>query len=506
MPDSETAKTGTAGLSTLEKVGYGSGDLASNIIFQMVVNFLAYYYTDVFGISAATVGTVFLVVRIMDAVTDPIMGAICDRTNTRWGKYRPYMLWLAIPFGASAVLAFATPELAESGKTLYALVTYAILMLMYTAINIPYCALGSALTSDSSERISVQSWRFVGGQAGGLLVMSCTLPLVIFFGQGNEAFGYRATMALMSAVAVVMFIACFLMTRERVQGADSDLSMNIGQDLKALWDNDQWRLTAAMNFFLLLAIVMRSTVTIYYVEYVMLLPDAATSYFTLGFIGGIVGSLIAGSINNQFKNPGLMFVFAIQFGLLLLYYLVGVISLKLLAIGFLAGLAGAVICSALVLKFSRNTSFTLILVCQALAHFALYFFDQETLGYSFFFFVLVMVLNQVAVPMLWAMMSDTVDYGTWKNGLRIPGMNFSANLFSLKLGVAVGGALAGWMLAFYGYAPNVAQTEQSLQGIKMIFAIYPGIGCLVVALVSLNYRLSESRMSEIQSQLQLRLT
>ena len=227
-------------LTKKEKIAYGLGDTASNIIFQTVMLFLTFFYTDIFGISPAVVGTMFLVVRIIDAITDPLMGALADKTQSRFGQYRPYLLYLALPFAFISVLAFTTPDLSPSGKIWYAFITYTLLMLAYTAINIPYSALGGVLTADPDERVSVQSYRFVFGMLGGLLVTACTLPLVSFFGQGDQAKGYQLTIAAMSVLGVLLFLLCFKGTRERVKPpADQQLTLKAG--LKALWQNPAWR-------------------------------------------------------------------------------------------------------------------------------------------------------------------------------------------------------------------------------------------------------------------------
>ena len=191
-------------ISVREKIAYGLGDTASNIIFQTVMMFLMLYYTDVVGLSPAVVGTMFLVVRFIDAVTDPLMGTLADRTHTRWGHFRPYLLWLALPFAIISILAFTTPELTGTNKIIYAFTTYTLLMIAYTAINIPYCALGGALTADAKERVTVQSYRFVFGMLGGVIVAALTMPLVEFFGEGDKAKGYQYTMAAMSLMGLVM--------------------------------------------------------------------------------------------------------------------------------------------------------------------------------------------------------------------------------------------------------------------------------------------------------------
>ncbi len=227
-------------LSKKEKIAYGLGDTASNIIFQTVMLFLTFFYTDIFGISPAVVGTLFLVVRVIDAVTDPIMGALTDATHTKYGSYRPYLLWLAIPFAVISVITFTTPAMDDGNKIIYAFVTYALLMLVYTAINIPYSALGGVLSSNPNERVSIQSYRFVFGMLGGLLVTSCTLPLVKSFGEGNNELGYQLTMLVMSCLGVVLFLICFRYTKERVINPSHKLSLKT--QLHVLWQNQPFKI------------------------------------------------------------------------------------------------------------------------------------------------------------------------------------------------------------------------------------------------------------------------
>ena len=497
MPPSQTHEA----VGTGEKIGYGLGDTASNIVFQTVVNFLAFYYTDIYGISAATVGTMFLAVRVMDAITDPIMGAICDRTNTRWGKFRPYMLWLAIPFGAAAVITFTTPDLTDTGKVVYAYVTYAVLMLLYTAINIPYCALGGVLSTDPKERVSIQSWRFIGAMTGGLLVTACTLPLVAWLGQGNDALGYKLAMALLSVLAVAMFFVCFATTRERATVLTRSTSDSILGDLQSLWKNDQWRLLALMQFVLLLGAVMRGSVAIYYVNYVLQAPESTTAYLTLSTIGGFIGSLIAGRLADGFNLRALAMIGAVQLGLLTLFLATGTITPTLFAVGFAAGAVGCLIAIVLNRSLQRIPLFGALFVLFGLLHFVLIYVAHSNLYASFFVITLIVILGMIATPLLWSMMADSVDYGDWKTGHRITGMNFSATLFALKLGIALGGAGAGWILAAYDYVPNAEQTAHTINGINLAFGVIPGVTALLVAWISRYYILSDERMERLQQQL-----
>ena len=433
-------------LSIREKIAYGLGDTASNIVFQTVMLFLTYFYTDIFGISPAVVGTMFLVVRIFDAVTDPLMGGVADRTETRWGKFRPYLLWLALPFGLISVMAFTTPELSDRGKVVYAFVTYSLLMLVYTAINIPYSALGGVLTVDAGERVSVQSYRFVFAMLGGLLVTACTLPLVDYFGQGDRALGYQRTIMAMSALGVIMFLVCFAGTRERLTPPPRQHT-SIRADLASLWQNDQWRLLCVAALMLLTGMVIRSTLAIYYVKYYLLREDLVTAFVTLGMVGNIIGCALAQPLATRVCKVK------------------AYIGLQLIA---------ATIC--------------------ALG----YFVDGDQLVLAFALYFIWCLFLQMATPLLWAKMADTVDYGHWKTGIRITAMVYSSVVFFIKLGLAMGGAIAGWLLAYYGYQADVAQTAATREGILLSFTLWPALASLLVAVIMKNYKLDSERVGQLQ--------
>lgn len=435
-------------LSKKEKIAYGLGDTASNIIFQTVMLFLTFFYTDIFGISPAVVGTLFLVVRVIDAVTDPIMGALTDATHTKYGSYRPYLLWLAIPFAVISVITFTTPEMDDTNKIIYAFVTYTLLMLVYTAINIPYSALGGVLSGNPNERVSIQSYRFVFGMLGGLLVTSCTLPLVKWFGNGNNEMGYQLTMLVMSCLGVVLFLICFRYTKERVSNPPHKLSLKT--QLHVLWQNQPFKILCMAALVLLTSMVLRTTLAIYYVKYVLGQEDLITEFVTLGMIGNILGCACAQPLSKRLDKKA-AYVY--------LQYISAILS------------------------------------CIA------FFVPNEHVLLAFLVYFLWCFFTQMATPLLWAKMADTIDYGVWQNGLRLTGLVYASIVFFIKLGLALGGAIAGWLLAYYQYQANVELSEATKNGILTSFTLYPAIGSVLVALIMSKYSLDNRTIKKITADL-----
>ncbi len=433
-----------------EKIAYGLGDTASNIIFQTVMMFLLIFYTDVVGLSPATVGTLFLVVRVFDAITDPLMGSLADRTHTRWGQFRPYLLWLAIPFGLISVLAFTTPDLSDTSKLIFAFVTYTLLMIAYTAINIPYCALGGVLTANPKERVSIQSYRFVCAMLGGVIVASCTMPLVEWFGNGDTAKGYQLTMAAMSLGGVVLFLLCFAGTKERVHTNKTQKTPFL-EGVRHLWNNDQARLLCMSGLFLLTGQVLRITLAVYYVKYFLQREDLITAFMTTGMVGSMLGCALAQKLAQHICKVK------------------AYIGLQIIA---------AIICAVS------------------------FFIQAEQIIIAFVAFFLWKFFLGMASPLLWAKMADTIDYGQWKTGTRVTGMVYSTVIFFIKLGIALGGAIAGWALAYYGYVSDAAQTNTTKEGILLSFTLYPAIGSLIVAGIMRWYILDDNRVAQIQQELQ----
>lgn len=477
-------------LTLKEKIGYGLGDTASNIVFQVVLVFMMIFYTDVFGISAAAAGTLMLVVRLFDMVTDPIMGGIADRTQTKWGKYRPYLVWVAIPYCVLAIIAFTTPDYTHSGKLLYAYITYALLMTAYTAINIPYGALGGVMTSNPNERGEIQGYRFALAMVGGLIVTSSMSYLVKQFGHGDDQHGFQYAMGVLSIIAFVCFILCFLATKERVPPESVReeptfwaVIQGIFNDFKVLVSsNSQWALIATATFFLLIIAVLRGGATLYYTKYFL----QCESDITL-FLGVFTYDMCD----------------KVQLGT------------AFLTMDKLLSIVGAVA----TIFLTRSYCKTVIFKCTALAFIissvALYFVESNMIWTGLFFNSMNGFFHTMMIALVFAMTADSVDWGEYVYGERSTAMTFSGHLFALKLGAAIGGAMLGWILAGYGYkAPIVmvegeaalaqAQSSLTLSGIVLLMTLFPAITAVFVYICGWLYRLTSSKLLEIQAELNQR--
>lgn len=456
-------ETGTQKLSVREKIGYGLGDTASNLFFQTFIFFLLYFYTDVFGITAAAAGTMFLVTRIWDAVNDPMMGAIADRTNTRWGKFRPYLLWFAVPFGIVGVLMFTTPNLSPAGKLIYAYITYTLMMMLYTVINVPYSALMGVLTPNAMDRTVVSSFRFVLAFVGMFIVQYSIVRMVGLFGGGNEQLGWQWAMTVISALAVVLFLITFATTKERVQPPKGQKNP-LKQDLADLFANKPWLLIGGATVFQLTFLVMRGTSIMYYFEYYV--QDQQIMLF------GKTHSYSFGALASAFMLAGTVMT-----------------------------IIGAVLTKWFSKAIGKSQSYYGFLGISAISIALFYFLDSKDI---ILMFVLQLVASFAVGPvsvLQWAMYTDTADYSELKKGRRATALIMAASLFALKLGVALGGAGTAWVLAAYGYQPNQPQTAEALKGIRLLMSVYPAIFGIIGVVLMLFYPLTNKRMVEIEAEL-----
>jgi sugar (glycoside-pentoside-hexuronide) transporter len=442
-------------VSVLEKIGYGVGDTACSLVFTSVTMFLTFFYTDIFGLTAVEVGVMFLTARTLDAVVDPLIGIIADRTHTRWGHFRPFLLWMAIPYTVSAILTYTTPDFGHTGKLVYAYITYNLLMYLYSAMNIPYCSLGGVITADHKERVSCQSYRFALASIGGLIISSTTLPLVELLGHGNKQAGYQGATMVMGAIALVLFFFCFATTKERLTPV-IEKNNSVLSDLKDLWKNDQWRVIALITFFSSSANVMRGAATLYYATYLMTDPTAASTegvamksaFITTGVVGTIIGAIIS---------------------------------------------------EPLAKRYSKLTMFNVINYVLVAMGIALFVTPPKLLTVVFPIYFLIGFFHQMNQPFKWSMMADAVDYGEWKLGRRITGLSISGNLFALKLGMAASGAVVGFLLSGLGYQAGVPQqTPAAVTGIVFLLSVGPSISYLAMSLLTRFYKLDDSMLNKIR--------
>ena len=436
-------------LSIKEKIGYGLGDTASNLYFQMFVNFLMFFYTDVFGIPAAAVGTMFLISRFWDAVNDPMMGIIADRTETKWGKFRPYLIWMSLPLAIIGVVTFTTPNFSMTGKIVYAYITYTLVMMAYTAINIPYSALMGVLSPNTKERTSISTYRFVLAYGGLFMVQGLTLKMVGFFGKGNQAVGFPFAMGVFGIIAVIMFYISFVTTKERVQPPAAQKN-NLKSDLKDLMDNKPWLILLVMSIATLGYVIIRSGAVMYYFKY---------------------------NLGREMLAPTFM------------------------VSGTIAVIAGVACTDFLTKLLGKKRLYTIVMALSSILTILFYFVPYENIVLIFVLHILITFAMAPQAPILWAMYADTADYSHWKNGRRATGLVFSAATFSQKFGIALGGGVAGWILAAFGFVANQTQTPESLNGIRLMMSIIPAIGSVIATIAIFFYPLDDKTMAKIEKEI-----
>ncbi|WP_370103659.1 MFS transporter [Winogradskyella sp.] len=443
-------------ISIREKISYGFGDFASSTFWTLFSMFLLYFYTDVFGITAAAAGTMFLVARFWDTTNDPIMGMICDRTTSRWGKFRPYLLFGALPFTVIGILTFTTPDLGPSGKLIYAYVTYTLMMMVYTAVNVPYASLLGVMTKNSVERTSLASFRFIGGFCAGLMVTSSANYLVEYFKTtGDLASSYQKTVAIYAIIAGVFFVLTFLGTKERLDPEEVK-SSTFKADLGDLFKNKPWFIMLGASIAVLIFNSLRGGAILYYFKY--FIGDQNVAYF--------------GEVSH------------------------GTLSAVYMSSGFATSLIGVVMAIPVSNRIGKKNTFILSgLVCGILS--IMFFFLPPTqIELIFIINIFIGIFSAMAFPLIWAMYGDVSDYSELKTGRRATGLIFSSSSMSQKLGWTIGGAISGWILAAFGFIANEIQTDESVLGIRLMISIFAAIGVLISIAIMYFYPLTEKFMSE----------
>ncbi len=479
-------------LSVREKVGYSLGDLAANLIFQTLVSFLAFFYTDVYRIPADTAGTVIFTGGLLGAfVFTPMMGLIADRTRTRWGKFRPWILWTAVPFGAIALLAFSTPDLGEQGKVFYALATYTLLVLVYAANNLPYSALSGVITGNMAERNSMSSYRFVAVMIAQFVIQVLLLPLVLILGGGDKVQGFHNTMMLFAVVGTVFFLITFFTTKERIVPTVEQKS-SVRQDLADLTRNLPWMLMLLATVLVFINLALKGGMYVYYFKYYMDADSLARFLDGIGFNAFIAGlnSLLTGIGLTEFQWPKDAPTSAFS-----LFSACGIICM-IIGIGFSKKLAD---------RYGKRDVFGGALFVSTLCLLAFWFFPPTGVGSVIMAYILHGFFYGITVPLLWAMVADVADWSEWKNHRRATAITFSAILIGLKLGLTLGGSLVAKILAAYGYDPDLAvQSAGAVNGIKLAVSVYASIPFLLCCVLLFFYRIDKKTETQIEQELAAR--
>ena len=437
-------------LSFGEKFGYGLGDLAANFVFQAVMALQLDFYTKTYGLTAAQAGTMFLVVGLSSAAFNPVMGVIADRTHTRWGRFRPWLLWTSVPFGVIGILTFTTPNLNPAAKLIYAWVTYLLLRLIYAANNVPYASLTGVMTDDPNERNSITSYRQFFANSAGFIVGSLAVPMVAFLGHGNNALGYQLTMGSFLVLSVIFFLVAFAVSKERIQ-PDARQESSVLRDLGDLIHNGPWIALFMATVFYFTALLIRGNVMLPYFE------NCAGNRMFFSWFNGF---------------------------------------------GLIALLVGVTCSTALTKRMGKRSVFRWSMLLTGILAAALFFLPPTAIVPIIGLEVVRQFFFGCSGPVLWAMMADVADYGEWKTGRRATGTVISAVVFALWVGVAIGGAIASWLLDLYGYSSTVAlQSARALDGIRLTASVYSGAAFLAAAVCLLFYRIDKKLNLEISNEL-----
>jgi glycoside/pentoside/hexuronide:cation symporter, GPH family len=478
-------------LSFIEKAGYSLGDAAANFVFMTMILFQLNFYTDTLGLAAASAGTMLLVGRLWDAFFDPMMGVLADRTNTRWGKFRPWVLWTAVPWAVVMVLAYTVPNFGSTGKLLWAGLTNIVLMTLYSANNTPYSAMSGVMTGDGAERTKLSSYRFVAAMLAQLIVGGFTLPLVAKFGQGDNAKGWQMTMALWAVVCLVCFVITFATTRERIQPPASQ-ALEPKKDFSNLLKNGPWIAMFVLTLVHFVFVAMRGGTMFYYFNYYVDSARLLTFLEGLGLPqataaqpdGGHPLMNILGLIINADRSN----VASVGFSLF------NIASQAVTVVGVVAS-------TALAMKYGKRAVAIVGFTVATILMSAFILLPAGSIEATYGLELARALAYAPTIPLIWAMFADVADYAEWKTGRRATGVIFATILFALKTGLSLGGAIAGWLLSGYGYIPNVAQTPNALLGIRLTVSVFPAM-CLVVVVICLfRYRIDRSTEAEMGDEL-----
>ena len=472
----------TQPLSIKEKIGYSLGDLSANLVFQTLITYLAYFYTDIYGLEADDATAIIFFVGTAAAIGfNPIVGALADRTNSKWGKFRPWILWTAIPLGVTSVLAFTTPDFSYNGKVIYAVITYTLLLLLYAGSNLPYSALSGVITGDMKERNSISAYRFVAVMFAQFFVQVFMLPIIMYAGDGDKAMGIEITMTWLAVIGTILLLITFITTKERIVPTQEQ-SSSLLEDIKDLIKNIPWVIMLTVTTLLFITLSMKGGAYVYYFE------NYVSKNSLSDFISPILDFLSTIGIDFFGNDP-----VSAGFGL----FNAGGIIFMIIGIGLSKMLAD---------QYGKRNVFGFFLFISTLFILVFYILSPESIGLIFGAQIFHGFFYGITIPLLWAMIADVADYSEWKNNRRATAIIFSAMMVGLKLGLSIGGALVAQILGNYGYEPNIAleQTESAILGIKMLVSIYPSIPFLLATVLLFFYVIDKNLEDQIEADLSKR--
>jgi len=444
-------KTQTQHLSTLEKAGFGAGDMALNVVISSMMLLITYFYTDIYGLKTGDLALLFVLVKIVGAISDLAVGQMTDAFLTRWGRYRPYLLLLAVPYGLSVFLVFSTPDWGYDAKVVWAYSTYILMTLMTSGVGVPYISLISGLTADPQERLSANGYRLFLAKVGAFMVTIVVPILAERWGHGNQAAGYQAAMALMAVLGVALFLLCFFTTTERV--VYQTKRQPLMDQVRVLLQNDQWLILCAVCVTGTIGYVIRGSVAIYYAKYYLHGDTAMVSAFLSTGVAAAILAMVVSTWVTKF------------------YCKVKLFRYTQLAVAVLSVLI-----------------YVLVKPGDVALAFVLYF-------------ILSLVVDLHA-PVFWSAIAETIDYGQVKTGKRVSGFAFGGISVAQKAGMAVAGGLVGVLLGYFQYQPNQEQSQLALQGIALMLSVIPGFFHFLMGALMFKYRISDAYYSTVKDELQ----
>lgn len=438
-------------LSQLEKVGFGAGDMAVNVVISSMMLIITFFYTDVFGLKPTDMALMFLLVRLLDAVSDPLMGMVTDKYSSRWGRYRPYFLFLSVPFGISVFLTFSTPDVDYNAKLVWAYSTYIFITLMFTAVTIPYISLIGVMTADPKEKLSANGYRLFFAKVAAFLVTIIVPKMAgADYWEGDRASGYQAAMGLMAVLAVMMFLFCFFTTKERLAHQVDEKPLKTQFSL--LMKNDQWLILCGVCVLGTIGYVVRGSVAMYYAKYYLGGDaDLQANFMATGVTAAILAMVASTWMTKRF-------------------------------------------CKVKVFRFSQIATGVLSVVMYLLV-------GPGDVMMAFVLYFLISFVVDLHAPIFWSAIAEAVDYGHSKTGKRVAGLSFGGISFCQKAGMGIAGAFVGWLLAYFNYEPAQVQSEYTLTGIALMLTVIPGLFHYLVGLLMKRYRITDEAYKALSATL-----